>query len=324
MRVLTGDPGDWEIAKERSVVAIGVFDGVHRGHQAVLDDLVSLGERTNGPGTVRGVLTFDPHPLAVVAPDRAPRLLGTIHQRLSQLEAHGVDVVGVLPFTRIRSMEPDEFIKSVLVDALAARAVAVGADFRFGMNRAGDVATLVAAGERWGFLVDAVPLLSEHDSQLSSTRIRVLISEGNVEEAAELLGRPYAIEGPVVRGDGRGTTIGIPTANVNYEPTIVLPETGVYAGYAILEQGRVPAVTNVGIRPTFDGRSVTVEAHLIDWAGDLYGRVIEVELTHRLRAEQKFAGIENLVAQIHTDIAAARDVLNARSPLRRTERPGLG
>lgn len=306
MRVLTGDPGEWEPATTRSVVAIGVFDGVHRGHQAVLEELMNLADRINGPGTVRGVLTFDPHPLAVVAPDRAPRLLGTLHQRLERLAEVGVDVVGVLPFARIRSMEPGEFVKAVLVDAFAAKAVAVGADFRFGHDRSGDVGTLTSAGEVWDFVVDAVPLLSEDDSQLSSTRIRSLVAGGQVDEAAHLLGRPYAIEGPVVRGDGRGRTIGIPTANINYEPTVVLPQTGVYVGHVHVDGRDVPAVTNVGIRPTFDGRAVTVEAHLLDWDGDLYGRVIEVTLEHRLRGERKFDGVDALVAQIRADIEQAR------------------
>ena len=307
MKVLTGDPAGWEPAIHRSVVAVGVFDGVHRGHQTVLEELAVLAREQTG--LIRGVLTFDPHPLAVVAPDRAPQLLGTIHQRLDRLAAHGVDVVGVLPFAQIRTMDPEQFIKSVLVDAFGAAAVAVGSDFRFGLDRSGDVQTLKAAGERWGFATDAVPLLSEDETQLSSTRIRALIAEGDVEEAALLLGRPYAIEGPVVRGEGRGRTIGIPTANVNYEPSIVLPATGVYAGCVTFEQNRIPAVTNVGVRPTFDGRAVTVEAHLLDWGGDLYGRMIEVELAHRLRDEQKFAGVESLVEQIRSDVTAARRVL---------------
>ena len=308
MKVLTGDPAGWERATQRSVVAVGVFDGVHRGHQTVLEELAVLAGAQSG--LIRGVLTFDPHPLAVVAPDRAPRLLGTIHQRLGRLEAHGVDVVGVLPFAQIRSMDPDQFIKSVLVDAFGAAAVAVGSDFRFGLDRSGDVQTLKTAGELWGFATDAVPLLSEDDTQLSSTGIRALIAAGEVEEAALLLGRPYAIEGPVVRGEGRGRTIGIPTANVNYEPSIVLPATGVYAGWVTFENNRIPAVTNVGIRPTFDGRSVTVEAHLIDWDGDLYGRMIEVELAYRVRDEQKFDGVESLVEQIRSDVVTARRALD--------------
>ncbi len=308
MKVLTGDPLDWELATERSVVAIGVFDGVHRGHQAVLDELMALGERTNGAGTPTAVITFDPHPLAVVAPDRAPRLLGTLNQRLKYLEQVGVDVVGVLPFTRIRSMHPDEFVKAVLVDGLGAKAVAVGADFRFGLDRAGDVAALKQAGLRWGFTVDAVPLLSEDHERLSSTWIRSLVADGKVEEAAELLGRPYCIQGPVIRGDGRGRTIGIPTANINYEPTVVLPATGVYAGAVEVDGQMIRAVTNVGMRPTFDGRSVTVEAHLIDWDGDLYGRVLEVRVSDRLRSERKFDGVEDLVAQIQADIQAARQL----------------
>ena len=309
MRVLTGDPRAWELATDRSVVAIGVFDGVHRGHQAVLQELDGLAARVGSPDSLRAVLTFDPHPLAVVAPDRVPRLLGTIGQRLTRLELAGADVVGVLPFSQIRSMEPEDFVQAVLVDALGAAAVAVGQDFRFGRDRRGDVDALVAAGSQNGFVVDAIPLLAEDNTRLSSTHIRSLISAGNVEEAAELLGRSYTIEGPVVRGDGRGRTIGVPTANINYEPSVVLPKTGVYAGMVTVDGVERRAVTNVGQRPTFDGRSTTVEAHLIDWDGDLYGRVVEVGLAHRLRDELKFDGVEALVAQIAEDVEAARAVL---------------
>lgn len=306
MKVLTGDPTQWDLASQRSVVAIGVFDGVHRGHQAVLEELVHLAPSEDGTHAQRAVLTFDPHPLAVVAPQRAPKLLGTLGQRLRHLEGMGVDVVGVLPFGQIRNMDPHDFVQLVLVDALAAKAVAVGTDFRFGKDRAGDVEMLLSIGTESGFAVDAVALLAEDDSRLSSTRIRRLIGAGEVAEAGDLLGRSYAVEGPVVRGDGRGRTIGVPTANVNYDPTVVLPATGVYAGRVVVEGESVLAVTNVGTRPTFDGRSVTVEAHLLDWAGDLYGRVIEVEFVARIRPERKFDGVESLVAQIHADVAAAR------------------
>lgn len=304
MRVLRGSPTTWEPpSPDGLAVAIGVFDGVHRGHRTVLADLAAEAQ-LHGSG--RAAVTFDPHPLTVIDPDRALRLLGTVDQRIGWLAAEGVDVVAVLPFPEIRTLTPSEFADQVLRDGLGARAVVVGTDFRFGKDREGDVATLRSVGARAGFVVDAVPLLAEDHSPLSSSRIRDLVASGDVEAAADLLGRPYIMRGPVVRGDGRGKTIGVPTANIAYAPEVVVPKVGVYAGRVTVGGSPYPAVTNIGIRPTFDGDEVTVEAHLIDWEGDLYDCVIDVEITRRLRNEQKFASVDELVAQIHRDIAEAR------------------
>ncbi len=306
MKVLTGDPFDWNTASEPgSAVTIGVFDGVHRGHQLVLADLrFEAAER--GLQTV--VLTFDPHPLAVLTPGHEPPLVGSLDQRLDWLEGEGVDVVGILPFERIRNTEADEFVERLLVKCLSARVVVVGADFRYGQRRAGNVDTLEEAGGRFGFAVDAVPLLTEHDGALSSSNIRILVQQGDVEAAAEVLGRPFTVRGVVVRGDGRGAQIGVPTANLRVPDQVVLPRRGVYATTTRVGHDRLPSVTNVGVRPTFAGETEIVETHLLDADRDLYGLELDVEFLNRIRDEQAFAGVEELVARIEKDIAAARRI----------------
>ncbi|MDH3307079.1 MAG: bifunctional riboflavin kinase/FAD synthetase [Acidimicrobiia bacterium] len=308
MKILRGSPSSWESPPpEGTAVAIGVFDGVHRGHETVLADMA---EQAAATGAGRVALTFDPHPLSVVDPGRAPLLLGTLDQRIGWLAASGVDIVGVLPFAEIRLMSPEAFITGVLVGGLAAKAIAVGTDFRFGHDRTGTIETLTEAGRTHGFVVDAVPLLAENDDgPLSSSRIRAHVAAGEVEEAAELLGRPYTIRGLVVPGDGRGRVIGVPTANVEYSPDVVIPRRGVYAGRVVVGGSPIAAVTNVGVRPTFEGETLTVESHLMDWEGDLYGCVVDVEVSLRLRPERKFDSVEALVVQIHADIARAREAL---------------
>ncbi len=304
MSVLHGDPHKWQIPGPiGSAVAIGTFDGVHRGHQRVLADLRSTA------GLVPAALTFDVHPLSLIDPDRAPKLLGTVDQRVEWLQEEGAELVGVLPFAQVREWSPTAFIDVVLRGALRAEVVAVGSDFRFGYGRGGDVDLLTRSGSRLGFSVHVVDLLSEGDGKLSSTAVRRALEAGDVVAAGEILGRPPTLRGPVVRGEGRGRKIGIPTANVATRPGVQLPALGVYAGVVEFGQERHDAVINVGRRPTFDGDGVTVEAHLIDWDGDLYGRSLDVELLHRLRGEVKFAGIEQLVAQIRRDIQEAKTLL---------------
>lgn len=301
MTTLTGDPHEWRLPDGGSYVAIGVFDGVHRGHRSVLADVC----RAAGDATVVA-LTFDPHPLAVVAPDHAPPLLGTVDQRVEWLTDEGVDVVGVLPFGRIREWSAEAFVDVVLVRALGAELVAVGTDFRFGYDRTGDVETLRRSG---AFEVHAVDLLGEGDGPISSSAIRRLLSDGEVGLAADRLGRPHTVRGPVVRGDGRGRTIGVPTANVAVDPRVLLPANGVYAVTVRHEGRRLAGVANVGTRPTFDGSSVTVEAHVLDATPDLYGRVIDVSFVGRIRGERRFESVDALVGQIRDDIVVARRLL---------------
>lgn len=312
MKVWRGDPLTWGPAPPSgSAVTIGVFDGVHRGHQAVLFGVAARAAELGGLEQV--VLTFDRHPRSVVDPASAPALLTSLDQRIELLEDLEIDVVGVLPFEQIRDSSPDDFVSKILVGAFGARLVAVGADFRFGRGRSGDVESLRQAGTEYGFEVDAIDLSSASGVPISSTTIRSRVRQGDVEAAADLLGRNFAIVGTVVMGDQRGRTIGFPTANVIPDPRFVVPKRGVYAAWVWIDDRhspRHPAVVNVGIRPTFGGDTEVVEAHLLDFEGDLYGQRIGIEMVSRLRDERVFDGVESLVAQIRVDADTARSLLS--------------
>jgi len=311
MKVMDGDPRRWGPAPPGgSAVTIGVYDGVHLGHQTLLADL-SARARAMGVHQ-RAVLTFDRHPLALVSPERVPRLLTTIEQRLEIFESLEVELVGVLPFEQVREMHPVEFIHQVLLDALGARLIVVGTNFRFGLDRAGDVAALQKEGSRHGFEVEAVELLRGAGTAMSSSAIRSLLGEGDVEGAARALGRPFELRGVVVTGDGRGHTIGFPTANLAFSEELVVPARGVYAVGVSLGDISVPGLANVGVRPTFGGESLTVEVHLLGFDGDLYGQALGVSFLHRLRDEQSFAGADELVSQINRDVEEARKLLGER------------
>ena len=302
---MQGNPRRWGPAPAAgSAVTIGVYDGVHRGHQTVLSDLAARADQLGV--AQRAVLTFDRHPLALVAPERAPGLLTTIEQRVEILESLGVDFVGVLPFDEVRDMRAAEFIHSVLLHSLGARLVVVGTNFRFGRDREGDVAGLREEGVRHGFAVDAVELLHGDRAAVSSSAIRSLLAAGDVERVEEALGRPFELQGRVVAGDGRGATIGFPTANLSFPEGMAVPARGVYAVRVNHGDRSIPGVSNVGVRPTFGGEVLTVEVHLLDFTGSLYEGTLGVEFKHRLRDEQKFSGVDELVTQIHHDVAAAR------------------
>jgi len=307
VKVLYGDPVRWSLPSTGSAVTIGVYDGVHRGHQRVIEDLetmgVSLGARR------RVVLTFDRHPMAVLDPARAPKMLTTMERRLDILEHLGVDVAGVLPFDQVRQMRPEEFIRRVLVDALHARLVVVGSNFRFGVDRSGGVDTLRSAGARLGFEVDAVDLLRGDGATLSSTAIRGMLARGEVEAAADALGRLFELPGTVAGGDGRGSDLGYPTANLDVPEELLIPANGVYAVWATVHEKTHPAVANIGVRPTFAGTERVVEAHLLDVAPTLYGESMTLHFVGRVRDEQRFVGADELVAQIGLDIAKARAML---------------
>ena len=283
-------------------------------------------------------VTFDPHPMAVVRPELVPPLLQSVDQRAASLAEAGVDLVLVLPFTaQLSQLTPEEFVAQVLAGRLSAVEVIVGTNFRFGHRAAGDVDTLTRLGRVHGFGTEAVGLLDHDGTDISSTEIRTAIEQGDVAWAAEALGRPWRHVGTVVRGDGRGRTIDVPTANVRAPEGVLLPGGGVYAARAVLLPGADPvtdatgpadgdppdevwdAVVNVGTRPTFDGADVTVEAHLLDAddgpeAGgpDLYGETLGLDLLARLRDERRFDGPAELVAQIRADVEAARAHLAQR------------
>jgi riboflavin kinase/FMN adenylyltransferase len=290
-------------------VAVGNFDGVHRGHQALVAAAHARARATTGACVA---LTFDPHPAQILQPDRPLRRLMSEEQRAECLAALGVDVLAVLPFTReLAALSPEDFAEKVLAGRLGAKAVVVGEDFRFGRARAGDVAVLHDLGRRLGFEVVPVPAVLHGGLPVSSTRIREALLAGDVGAAASLLGRPYFVEGTVVRGEGRGRTLGIPTANLAVLNEI-LPKGGVYAArVGPPGQALRPAVVNLGRRPTFGGGDPTVEAHLLDFEADLYGQRLRVAFERRLRDERAFPGKEALVAQIHEDLAAARAALGS-------------
>ena len=309
MRVVRGRPSTWSLAGIRRAVAVGVFDGVHLGHRHVL---AQLRQRASESGIEAGVLTFDPHPLAVVAPERAPAMLTGIEHRLELLDGLQVDVAAVLTFDDVvREWSPTAFVTETLGSAMAADLVVVGEDFRFGKDRTGHVGLLRELGSGLGFETVIVPLVGE-DWPVSSTRIREMIAAGDVAGATAGLGRPPALWGAVVAGDGRGRSIGVPTANLDIPGGMAVPGGGVYAATAGRSADEVlPAVVNIGVRPTFDGRAETVEAHLLGFDGDLYGEILRVRFVARIRDEQRFDGIDALVAQIERGIEAARELLRS-------------
>jgi riboflavin kinase/FMN adenylyltransferase len=285
-------------------VTVGNFDGVHRGHQALARETVA---RARSVGGTAVVLTFDPHPAHVVAPDRVPPALSTPSQKAELLATLGVDVLAVLPFTRaVASLAPEAFARDVLAGVLGARAVVVGESFRFGHGQEGDAALLSRLGDALGFAVAAVPPVLDDGRPISSSRVREALAMGDAAGAAALLGRPYFVDGVVVAGDGRGRAIGVPTANLETGGAL-LPARGVYAGPCRLPDGRAPlAVVNVGERPTFGGGTVTIETHLVGYEGDLYGVRLRQSFAVRLRDEKRFAGVDALVVQIRRDIQRAR------------------
>lgn len=309
MRVLAGAWQAWEVAGPLAL-AIGVFDGVHLGHRAVLEGFRSAaGDR----GLTPAVVTFDRHPISVLAPERAPKMLSTIEQRIEQFELFGVEVTAVLPFDDdMRSMAAEDFIAHILVDRLHAELVVVGEDFRFGEHRRGDAAMLVETGPALGFEVEVVELVGD-GAPISSTRIREHLAAGDVGAAAELLGRRYQLTGEVVAGSGRSLVTGAPTANLDVSTAVAIPRRGVYATFAGVSE-LVPAVANVGVRPTFGEGVETIEVHLLDREDDLAGATVRIDFVERIRDEAAFRDAEALADQIEDDIAAAREILATQTP----------
>jgi len=291
----------------RSVVTIGVFDGVHLGHQRIVWRAVARAAELRAPAVA---VTFDPLPEAVVRPDAAPLLLTTIDRRLELLGGLGLDGACVIEFTpAFAQIEPADFATSVLVDTLRAVDVVVGENFMFGRRAAGDVGLLRDLGATSGFMVDAVSLVGNDGSgpqPFSSTWIRARIAAGEVEAAAKALGRPHRLEGVVVHGDHRGRELGYPTANLELPPRLAVPADGVYAGWL----DDMPAAISVGANPTFSGVDRRVEAYAIDRSGlDLYGRAMTLDFVARLRGMVAFDGVEPLLVQMAADVEACRAIL---------------
>jgi riboflavin kinase/FMN adenylyltransferase len=288
-----------------AVVVIGNFDGVHRGHQAVLRQARALADSR---GLACVVLTFDPHPSEVLGRG-APPLLTTLARRIELLREHGATDVAVEPFTtELASWSPERFADELLAKRLSTRVAVVGQNFRFGSKRAGDFDTLRALGATYGFEAVAAEVAGDDEGPFSSTRVRDAIAAGEVGRAAHVLGRPHALTGVVEHGDARGRTIGFPTANLGGVAEM-LPAYGVYAVRVTTATGTNGGVMNIGVRPTIGGMSLRIEAHLFDFDGDLYGQELRVDLVARLRGEQKFAGMDELRAQIAKDAEAARKSL---------------
>jgi riboflavin kinase/FMN adenylyltransferase len=289
-----------------SVVALGVFDGIHLGHREILARAV---ERARAEGLVSVACTFDRHPMEILQPERAPLPITTLEERLELMGATGIDATLVLPFTReLAGLEPEAFVKDVLLDRLHARVVVVGTDHRFGRGARGDPRLLETLGARLGFAVDVVLPLRIDGEAVSSTEVRAALQRGDVERAARLLGRPYTVCGEVVRGAGRGRTLGFPTANVRTDRPLIVP-TGVYACRARCGDAAHRAMVNVGNRPTFEGQTYAIEAYLLDFSGDIYDRPLCLEFHRRVRDERKFPSVEALKEQIARDVELARTSL---------------
>jgi riboflavin kinase/FMN adenylyltransferase len=288
-------------------VTIGIFDGVHEGHQRIIGRAVELAQERGVPSVV---LTFDPHPIEIIRPGSHPPLLTGPRHKAELLEALGVDVMCVLPFTpEFRRLTADEFVHEVLVERLHVTGVVIGENFRYGAEGAGNVSSLTESGRRFGFTVEGLTLEGSADTTYSSTYIRSLVDAGDVEVAARVLGREHRVEGLVVRGDQRGRAIGYPTANLSLIPWSAVPADGIYAGRLLRGKDALPAAISIGTNPTFAGRERRVEAFVLDFSEDIYGERVGLTFTARLRDTVRFDTVEGLVAQMDIDVERTRELL---------------
>jgi riboflavin kinase/FMN adenylyltransferase len=287
-----------------TVLTLGVFDGLHLGHQLIMRTVV---ERAHATGAVPTVITFDPHPRAVLHPDSAPPLLQTLDQKVEGFGVLGIEQAIVIRFDEAFSqIRAEEFLRDVVKDRLHAKEVYLGCGFAFGHNREGNIELLRRVSEDLGFFADEVPEVRVRNQRVSSSKVRALLSTGKVNLARRLLGRPYGVEGRVERGAERGASLGFPTANL-HPRNRVIPKNGVYVTGTLIDGEWRRSVTNVGVRPTFTADTEpSVETFVINWAGDLYGDVVRVRFLHRLRDERKFASIDELKAQIAEDVRRAQ------------------
>ncbi len=298
---------DQQITNQPTVLTIGKFDGFHIGHQQLIRTAV---ERAKHNGHISAVLTFEPHPSQVIYPERELRMLTCLEERIELFESFKLDLLVIAPFNRA-VMNTRAYDYMVLIkDAMPLSEVWVGANFALGYKREGTIPRLIEIGKQLYYTVGSIAPMVIGGASVSSSRVRQLLSDGIVEGVQDLLGRPYALDGEVVPGNQRGHTLGFPTANVDADPCRMFPANGVYAGYAYVKGEKYHAVVNVGIRPTFEDAVQTIEAHLLDWSGDLYGEMMRVEFLHHLRGERKFAQLEELAAQIRRDSARARELLH--------------
>jgi riboflavin kinase/FMN adenylyltransferase len=291
-------------ADQRTVLTVGNFDGVHLGHQKILREAA---KRAREAGALGMAVTFDPHPLRVLRPETAPALIATLAQRLAGIEQMGLDAALVLRFdSALSRLSPEEFVERILVNELHVSAVLVGLNFRFGHRQAGDVARLGRLGKGFGFTVDIIAAVVVRGAVISSTAIRQAVAEGRVEQAGRLLGRPFALTGEVRPGAGQGRRLVVPTLNLAYEQEL-LPAKGVYATETVVGGHLHRSAANVGLRPTFDGKQLTVESHLFDFSATITSGRMELRFWKRLREEKQFVSPDALRAQVHRDIARARE-----------------
>lgn len=312
MKVFRDFPRSLPESPAYPVVAVGVFDGVHRGHRAILETALA-----NAAGREVAIVTFDPHPRAVLGPPKPHRLLTTLDERLELLGAWPIAAVAVLRFdAQVARQSYREFVAGPLVQGLGARVLVFGTNVRLGHAREGTPERLAGLGQELGYEVVLVPPVEVDGEPASSTRVRHLLDAGEVDAAARVLGRPYALRGLVVHGAGRGRSLGFPTANVEVAGEKLVPAHGVYAGWVHWEKERWPAAINIGTAPTFaDDARRSIEAHLLGYDGDLYGRRIEVALVRRLRGERRFESVDALRERIAADLESARRVLTSAPEL---------
>ncbi len=288
-----------------TVLTLGVFDGLHLGHQEIMRKVV---ERAKAVDAVATAITFDPHPRALLHPDSAPPLLQTLDQRLANLEVLGIEQAIVIPFTREFAGQPAEiFLSDIIHERLQAKEVYLGKGFAFGKDRGGNIELLRSMSEKLGFIADEVDEIRLRGTRISSSKIRSLLADGYVNLARRMLGRPYGVEGVIIRGNRRGHTIGFPTANLKPHNRVI-PRYGVYATATLIDGSWRKSITNIGVRPTFESDAdPSIETFVFDFDGDLYGDVLRVRFLHRIRDERKFNGIGELKAQIEKDSNRARN-----------------
>ncbi|MEO6051517.1 MAG: bifunctional riboflavin kinase/FAD synthetase [Pyrinomonadaceae bacterium] len=288
-----------------TVLTLGVFDGLHLGHQAIMKTVV---ERAMIANAVATAITFDPHPRAVLHPETAPPLLQTLDQRLANLNVLGIEQAIVIPFTREFAGQPaEDFLTNIIHDRLHAKEVYLGKGFAFGKDRGGNIELLRGLGEKLGFVADEVDEVQIRGQRISSSAIRELLAAGSVNLARRMLGRPYGVEGVIIRGNRRGHTIGFPTANLKPHNRVI-PRFGVYATATLIDGTWRKSITNIGVRPTFENDAEpSIESFIFDFDGDLYGDVLRVRFLHRIRDEKKFNSIDELKAQIEKDSRRARN-----------------
>ncbi|MCX7965729.1 MAG: bifunctional riboflavin kinase/FAD synthetase [Syntrophorhabdaceae bacterium] len=295
-----------------TVLTIGNYDGVHIGHKRIIKKVVELALKIHGTSML---MTFEPHPLSILKPEKLIGRITPFHIKKKIIEESGIEVMVVMEFNdQLRQMSPEDFFNKILIEKLGIKALIVGYDFKFGRGGSGDVNSLKSLCNSYGIYFESVEAVTLDGDKVGSNRIRKMLIEGNVKRASQLLGNFYFIEGKVIKGEGRGNRLGFPTINIEtaYE---IIPKEGVYITEVEFDNTRFPSVTNIGFNPTFDGRRLSIETHIIDFTGDIYGKNVVLYFHERLRAEIKFNSVEDLKRQIHIDVDSARTYFNTQKIL---------